>query len=89
MSSNILIRNDEYQIEEIDGELLLYHAGKTETLYLNESAAMVWYLCNGKMTQSEMIKMFSESYPEHAETMAADIDVAVQAFIEFGGLTIS
>jgi len=88
MTVPIPYRNDEYQIEDIDGELLLYHAGKTETLYLNESAAMLWYLFNNERTEQELSDLLVESYPDQAEAIPAQVAEAIQAFVEFGSVEL-
>ncbi|GJL81599.1 MAG: hypothetical protein DHS20C01_12330 [marine bacterium B5-7] len=86
MNSRIPLRDDAYQVNEMDGELLLYHAGKTETLYLNESAAMVWYLCDGERSEKDIVELLSESYPEAAESMSDEVREAIEVFVEFGGI---
>lgn len=83
-----LIRSDEYQIDEIDGETLLYHAGKSETLFLNETAAMVWYLCDGSRSEKDVVDLLSESYPGSEASIAEDVKEAIHGFVEFGGLQI-
>jgi len=43
--------NSKFKIEYIDGETLLYHVGETRTVYLNDTASMIWTLCDGKMSK--------------------------------------
>ncbi len=75
-----------YQVEEIDGELLMYHAGKNASLYINEPAAMVWYLCDGNRTVSEIIQLLSESFPDSEGDIAQDVNASLTELFEFGGL---
>ena len=88
MSSKITCRNEEYQITEIEGELVLYHAGRSDTLFLNEYAAIVWYLCDGERSESGITQLLSESYPESAENMANEVKETIGGFIDYGGLDL-
>lgn len=81
-------RLDEYQVSEMDGELLLYHAGKTEVLYLNEPAAMVWYLCDGERRVREIVELLCESYPDAADSIPTEVDDALRQFLDFGGIEL-
>lgn len=88
MSTAIPHRDDEYFLEEIDGEMLLYHAAKSETLYLNESAAIVWYLCDGERSEQDIVDLLAQSYPEDSENIPNQVKESLQSFIEFGGVTL-
>jgi hypothetical protein len=81
-------RNDEYHVDEIDGEILLYHAAKTKSLRINETAAMVWYLCDSKRSQAEIVELLVDSYPEVAASIPADVQETINQFVEFGGLSL-
>ena len=58
-----LHRNTSYQLEEMDGEVLLYDPGNTRTIYLNETSALIWRLADGQTAQS-LINTLSEAYPD-------------------------
>jgi hypothetical protein len=88
MKSKKPVRNDEFQIETIDGELLLYHAGKDATLFLNETASIIWYLSEGERTVEEIGQMLVESYPENKEQVETDLQEAIQAYIDFGAMEL-
>lgn len=75
---------EEFQIEEIDGELLLYNAGSTETIYLNEPAAIVWYLCDGERSVGEITGLLTESYPDASEGIESDVRDILQSFEDHG-----
>lgn len=86
MTSFIPRRNDEYQIENIDGETMLYHAGKTDTLYLNESATIVWYLCDGERSEQDIVNLLKENYPDSISPIEDGVREALQSFTDFGGI---
>ena len=73
-----------YHLEMLDGELLLYHLDETKIIYCNQTASLIWYLCDGQNTVGEMIHLLSEAYPDAAETMAADVEETIEKFLAAG-----
>jgi len=62
-----------YRIETLDDEILLYNPAQTRVIALNASASLVWQLCDGTRSRSEIVALISEAYPE-ADAVAADVD---------------
>ena len=52
------------EMEIIEGEVLLYHPQITRAVYLNQTAAVIWSLCEGIRSVREVIHLIGESYPE-------------------------
>lgn len=73
-----------YHLEMMDGEALLYHLDETRILYCNETASLIWHLCDGQYSVGEMIDILSEAYPDAAETMAAEVGETVQQLEDAG-----
>ena len=73
-----------YHLEMMDGELLLYHLDETKILYCNQTASLIWHLCDGQRTVGEMIDILGEAYPEAAEPMASDVEETMQQFLAAG-----
>ncbi len=80
-------RDPDYRLEELDGELLLYHPAKTETLYLNETAAIIWQLCDGSRSDHEIVEMLKESFPEASDSIEGDVKAALGEIEAMGGIT--
>lgn len=76
---------DEFDLEEIDDELLLYHPTRTRAVYLNESAALVWQLCDGKRSVAEITELLQENYPD-SETIDADVAQTLQQLSDNGAI---
>jgi hypothetical protein len=57
----------DYLLERIEGEITVYHPTLATSLYLNETGALIWELCDGKRSIAEIIDMLSELYPESRE----------------------
>jgi hypothetical protein len=55
------IRKADYRLEQLDNELLLYHPSDTKILYLNQSASLVWGLCDGEHSVAEIIDLLQYS----------------------------
>jgi len=79
-------RKSDYRLEEIDGELLLYHPGRTEILYCNPTASAIWHLCDGNWTAEEIISLLRSTYPEAEETIAAEVEEALDLFLKHGAI---
>jgi hypothetical protein len=77
-------RKTDYRLEQLDGEMVLYHPSETKILYFNQTASLIWQLCDGERTQAEIIHLLSESYPESASEIAADVQSTLQEFEEHG-----
>lgn len=83
------VQKPDYHLEMMDGEMLLYHLNETTILYLNETASLIWQLCDGRQTIAEIITLLSEAYPEAAEVMAAEVEETVQQFLTAGCILIT
>ncbi|MBN1148030.1 MAG: PqqD family protein [Anaerolineales bacterium] len=81
---NIPKRKDDYRLEQLDDELLLYHPSDTKILYLNQSASLVWGLCDGQHSVAEIVQLLSEAYPEAAENIPDDVRATLEQFLESG-----
>ncbi len=73
-----------YRLEQLENELLLYHPGRTVTLYCNDTAALVWQLCDGTLTSDQIAQLLSEQYPE--ASVAEDVQATLRAFAHHGAI---
>jgi len=79
--------NTEFSLEEIDDELLLYHPAKTKAVYLNETAALVWQLCDSERSVGEIISLLEENYPE-SDTIRTDVEQTLQQLTDNGAVEL-
>lgn len=56
--------NDDYLVEQADGEHIVYHPTLTTSLYLNDTGAVIWQLCDGTRTVADIIAILAAYYPE-------------------------
>lgn len=75
-----------YQLEQFENEILLYDSGKTQVVYLNETAALVWQLCDGQRTVAQLRALILDAYPEQSDQIHPDIDVALQQLQASGAI---
>lgn len=76
----------DYRLELLDGELLLYHPSQTQILYCNQTASLIWQLCDGQHTAQAIIDLLSAAFPAASETIAADVTAALQQFQQYGAI---
>jgi len=79
--------NTEFSLEQIDDELLLYHPAKTKAVYLNETAALVWQLCDSNRSVSDIVSLLEENYPE-SDSIKGDVEKTLQELQETGAVEI-
>ena len=77
-----------YRVEEMDGELLLYHPQSTATIYMNQTAALVWQLCDGEREVAEIIAILAESFPDAEPSVNSDVMTTLKMFQQQGALSI-
>jgi hypothetical protein len=85
-SSNRPRRKPNYRLEEMDGELLLFHPAENKIMYCNETASLIWQLCDGGRTAQEIGSLLAAAYPEADETIAQDVESTLRQFAEHGAI---
>jgi hypothetical protein len=76
----------DYRLEALDNEILLYHPTSTKVLYLNETASMIWKLCNGTRTTGEITELLQNAFPEQAATIDDEVEATLRNFVEQGAI---
>jgi hypothetical protein len=84
--SDKVCQEPDYRLEMIDDELLLYHPGETKILYCNQTASLVWGLCDGSRTVEEITKLLCEAFPDAAYTIPADVEATLEQFHQHGAI---
>jgi hypothetical protein len=70
----------DFRLEEIDGELLLYHPTQTTIMYCNPSASVIWQLCDGERTVEEITILLAAAFAQNLETITADVESTLDLF---------
>jgi coenzyme PQQ biosynthesis protein PqqD len=75
-----------YFVEEMEGECLLYRLGAHKAIHLNDSAALIWKLCDGTRSMQDIVAFLSQEYPDSHDDLSADVREAVEMLIREGAL---
>lgn len=72
----------DYRLEKLDSEILLYHPARTKVLYLNETASLIWRLCDGIRSTAEITELLQDAFPEQASTIGDEVESTLRSFME-------
>jgi len=75
-----------YQIEQLDGELLLFHPTTQIILHTNQTGALVWHLCDGQRTVREIVEVLAAAYPAAAAAITTDVPDILDQFAQQGAI---
>lgn len=68
-----VVLKDGYLLERLDGEITVFHPTLTTTLYLNETGALIWDLCDGNRRVIDIISLLKQHYPESSRQIEQDV----------------
>ena len=77
---------DGYQIETLDGEIVLFHPTRNIIIHGNQTSALIWHLCDGKRTVDEIVEILGAAYPESYAEVQTEVPAAIQRLIKQGAL---
>lgn len=80
--TKIVVIEPGYLLERFDNEITVYHPTLATSLYLNETGALIWELCDGKRSVAEVIEVLTELYPEHRDQIANDVMLLIRRLLE-------
>ena len=78
-----------FELEEIDGELLLYSPESTRSIYMNSTASIIWRLCDGKLTVGEIVALLKEAFPDAVDSIEQDVVDSIELFISNKAIELS
>lgn len=73
---------DSVQLQDFAGELVVYDLARTRVVYLSDTAALVWRLCDGRRTVKEIIELLTSTYPQNASHVPDEVRATVKALEE-------
>jgi hypothetical protein len=71
-----------YLLERIADEVVVYHPTRTTSLYLNETAAVIWELCDGSRSTNDIIALLQDLYPDSGEGIAGQVEDMIRRLAE-------
>ena len=75
-----------FLIEKMDGELVLFHPERNIIIHTNETAALIWQLCNGLNSVDRIVDILSGAYPDPREQIALEVPEIIQELRTQGAL---
>ncbi len=81
-------RHPDFVLETFDGEVLLYTITDARAVYLNETAHLIWLLCEGRNTVGEIVAALAASFPEAKDAIREDVLAALRSLLGLGAVTI-
>ncbi len=94
MTSTISIHNKTpntvpgFELEEIDGELLLYSPELNRSIHMNSAASLIWRLCDGKVTVAELIELLASAFPESKDSIEQDVSDTIDLLVQHGAVQL-
>lgn len=79
-------RVEGFQMETIEGEIILLHPARNLIIHCNQSGALIWNLCDGNRTVAEIIELLGAAYPEARDEIAVNVPVTIQELLSHGAL---
>jgi hypothetical protein len=79
-------RQPDYRLETMDDEMLLFNPKQDTVLYFNQTASLIWQLCDGQRSVEDIVALLKEAYPEAASGMAEDVRSVINKFQEHGAI---
>ena len=86
-NNDVLVRDPDYVLEQIDNDYQLRHRSRDTAIYINDAAALLWELCDGRKKIGEIKRMLREAYPDAAAGIDADVDEALSMLLQHQALT--
>ncbi|HEY9078014.1 MAG TPA: PqqD family protein [Anaerolineaceae bacterium] len=74
------MRKPEFRLELVDEDILLYDPAGEKILNFNQTATLIWQLCDGTRTVEDMIDLLQKAYPEAADMINDDVQSTLQEF---------
>lgn len=68
-------------VEQIDGDLILLDVSSSTVAHINQTAALVFQMCDGKRTVEDIIAILSAAYPESEADILRDVVAAVESLL--------
>lgn len=82
-------RRQRYTVEWMDNEALIYRRPANMAIYLNETATVIWQLCDGTRTVKEIIDILVDAFPDAAVDVRADVKETVDELVRNSALELS
>jgi hypothetical protein len=85
-SNRIPQHRGRYLLEDMDGESFVYRPTAKRGIYLSETAAVIWKLCDGTRNVQQIIDSLVDIYPDAAHDVRVDVADTIDELMRIGAL---
>ena len=82
--NNILMRAPDLIYNNIGEDVVILGKDGEELITLNSTAAFIWKLCDGKVSENDVVNMLYEQFSADYETIQNDVHETISLFINKG-----
>ena len=75
-------------LADMEGEWVLYSYERETMIYLNDSAHVIWRLCDGKRTVKEITDVLANAFPDAEKKITIDVSETIQRLMQEGILKL-
>jgi len=75
-----------FVVEEMGDEILLYRPSTHKAIHLNETAAVIWKLCDGTRTVKDLVDCMLAEYPSAQSSIPHEVQQAIEFLLRDGAL---
>ena len=75
-----------FQAQIMDGEVVLLHPTLSTIIYLNQTGALIWQLCDGSRSVDEIISLLGAAYPAERRQITQDVPSIIDELLSQGVL---
>ena len=82
-------RSARYRLEDFGDEVVLYDFATTRVIYLNETASLIWRLCDGQRNFADIKTLLMEAYPAELDQIETDLRATLAQFAWYGAVELA
>ncbi len=80
--SGLPVKKKDLSTRELGKELVIVDKENNQVHSLNETATMIWHLCDGKMSKEDMAGRLREKFHVDRKTAESDVEKVLVDFLE-------
>jgi hypothetical protein len=82
LPSDIPVPRAGVRFEELHGEAVVYDRSGKRASYLNDTATIIWKMCNGTNSIPEIVETLVKEFPENAASVATDVRETIERLVQ-------
>jgi len=76
-----------FRFQEMEDEGLIFNETTKRTIYLNDSATVIWKLCDGQRSVRAIAELLKQAYGDVEEDFETDVRETIESLLHEGALT--